>query len=224
MGLMEKVFGTSPFELLLEHTKEVHECVKLIQPLTDALLAGEYEKIEVLHHQMSGLEHEADNTNTEIRNRLSRVYLLSVGRYELVQFLSLQDNVADAAEDYAVVLLLRKTTVPAELREDYLALVNQVVLVSEHLLSLAEDLSSLAQAAFSGHEAERVLESIDKVSEEEWKADKLQRKFARRYYSIEDQLDTMTLIFLDKYCKTLSSIANAAEKAAKFMRQIIVQR
>ena len=181
MGLMEKVFGTSPFELLLEHTKEVHECVKLIQPLTDALLAGEYEKIEVLHHQMSGLEHAADNTKTEIRNRLSRVYLLSVGRYELVQFLSLQDNVADAAEDYAVVLLLRKTTIPAELQEDYLALVNQVVLVSEHLLSLAEDLSSLAQAAFSGLEAERVLESIDKISEEEWNAAKLQRKFARRY-------------------------------------------
>ena len=224
MGLMEKVFGTSPFELLLEHTKEVHECVKLIKPLTDALLAGEFRKIEELHHKMSSLEHEADDTKTEIRNRLSRVYLLSVGRYELVQFLTLQDNVADAAEDYAVVLLLRKTTVPVELREDYLALVNQVVLVSEHLLSLAEELSSLAQAAFSGHEAERVLKSIDKISEEEWKADKLQRKFARHYYDMEDQLDTMTLIFLDKYCKTLSSIANAAEKTAKFLRQIIVPR
>jgi len=224
MGLMGKVFGTSPFELLLEHTKEVHECVKLIKPLTDALLAGNYTEIEKLHHQMSGLEHEADMTKSEIRGRLAKVYLLSVGRYEFVQFLSLQDNVADAAEDYAVVLLLRKTTIPGELRDDYAAFVNQVVLVSEHLLALSEDLSSLAKAAFSGQEAERVLESIDKIGEEEWKADKLQRKFARHYYGMEEQLDPMTLIFLDKYCHTLSSIANAAEKTAKFLRQIIVQR
>jgi len=224
MGLVGKVFGASPFELMLEHTKEVHECVKLIQPLTEALLASEYEQIERLHHEMSGLEHQADITKMEVRNRLSKVFLVSVGRYELVQFLSLQDNVADAAEDYAVVLLLRKTSVPEKLREDYLAFVNQVVMVSEHLLSLAEELSSLAKAAFSGHEAERVLEAIERIGEEEWKADKLQRKFARHYYSMEQELDSITLYFFDKYCQTLSSIANAAEKAAKFMRQIILKR
>jgi len=224
MRLVGKFFGASPFKLLVEHTREVHECVKLVQPLTNALIAGDYEKIETLHHEMSKLEHEADLTKSQIRDSMSKMFLLSVGRYELAQFLSLQDNVADAAEDYAVVLLLRKTAVPPELKEDFVAFVNQIVLVSEHLLSLSEELSLLEEAAFTGAEAERVLASIDKIGAEEWKADKLQRKFARGFYEMEDQLDPITIYFLDKYCHTLSEIANTAEKAAKFLRQLIVKR
>jgi predicted phosphate transport protein (TIGR00153 family) len=224
MRLVGKFFGTSPFKLLVEHTREVHECVKLVKPLTDALVAGNYDKIETLHHEMSRMEHEADVTKAQIRENLSKMFLLSVGRYELDQFLSLQDNVADAAEDYAVVLLLRKTEVPPEVTEDFMAFVNQVVLVSEHLLSLAEELALLAEAAFTGAEAERVLESIDKIGGEEWKADKLQRKFARSFYAMEDQLEPITIFFLDKYSHTLSEIANTAEKAGKFLRRLIVKR
>ena len=224
MRLVGKFFGASPFKLLVEHTREVHECVKLVEPLTKALMAGDYEKIAELHHEMSRLEHEADLTKSQIRDNLSKMFLLSVGRYELDQFLSLQDNVADAAEDYAVVLLLRKTAVPPELNEDFVAFVNQVVLVSEHLLSLSEELSLLEETAFTGAEAKRVLDSIDNIGAEEWKADKLQRKFARSFYEMEDRLDHITIYFLDKYCHTLSEIANTAEKAAKFLRQLIVKR
>jgi len=223
MRLVGKFFGTSPFKLLVEHTREVHECVKLVQPLTDALIARDYEKIEAMHHEMSKMEHEADLTKAQIRDNLSKMFLLSVGRYELDQFLSLQDNVADAAEDYAVVLLLRKTEVPPELKEDFVALVNQVVLVSEHLLSLSEELSLLEETAFTGAEAERVLDSIDKIGAEEWKADKLQLKFARGFYAMEHQLEPITIYFLDKYCHTLSEIANTAKKAAKFLRRLIVR-
>lgn len=224
MRLVGKFFGASPFKLLVEHTREVHECVKLVKPLTAALIAGDHEKIEALHHEMSSKEHEADLTKAQIRDNLSKMFLLSVGRYELDQFLSLQDNVADAAEDYAVVLLLRKTKVPRELNEDFVALVSQVVLVSEHLLSLSEELALLEEAAFTGVEARRVLSCIDNIGEEEWKADKLQRKFARRFYAMEDRLEPITIYFLDKYCHTLSQIANTAEKAAKFLRQLIVKR
>ena len=223
MKFMKKAFGASPFTMIVEHTKQVHECVKLVRPLTDALLSGDYARIEELHHELSGSEHEADEIKTEIRNNLSNVFLMSVGRYELIEFLSLQDNVADAAEDYAVVLLLRKTVVPDELKNDLLEFVQQVLVVSDHLLGLSEELALLAKSAFKGEEAERVLASIEKIGEEEWKADKLQRKFARHYYAIEDQLDPVTIMFFDKYCRTLSAIANAAEKTAKFLRQVIVK-
>ena len=67
-----------------------------------------------------------------------------------------------------------------------------------------------------------MLKTLEKISEEEWKADKLQRNFAMHYYDIEDQLDPTTLVFYDRYCQRLGQVANAAEKCAKLLRTLIV--
>jgi uncharacterized protein len=221
MGVIDKFFAPSPFKKLHEHSSKVHECVKLIRPLTDALLAEDYEKIEELHNEMSKTEHEADMLKNELRDLIGKLHFLSVGKHELSEFLSYQDDVADEAEDYAVILMLRNTKIPAALREDFLTFVNQIITVSEMLLSLAEKLTTLAEAAFGGTEAEEMLKAIDEIGEEEWKADRMERKFARTFYAMEDQLDPVTVMFLDKYCLALSKIANAAEKTAKYLRLVI---
>ena len=202
----------------------MHECVELLRPLAKALVEEDYEKIEELHNVMSKTEHEADQIKTALRDNISKMYFLSVGRQELSRFLAYQDDVADAAEDFAVVLLLRKTRLPEELKVDFLAFVEQIISVSEQLLNVAEKLSSVAEAAFSGCEAEDVLKTIERIGEEEWKADRMERKFARHFYSMEDKVDPITIIFLDKYCKTLSCVSNNAEKTAKYLRLLIRKR
>ena len=224
MSILTKFFAPSPFIQLHEHTKKVHECVELLHPLADALLSEDYDKIEELHNLMSKTEHEADQIKTELRDRISKMYFLSVGRLELGRFLAYQDDVADAAEDFAVVLLLRKTKMPKELQEDFMAFVEQVIRVSEHLMNLAEKLSTLAEAAFTGEEAKEMLQEIARIGEEEWQVDRLERKFARHFYGMEEQLDLVTIMFLDKYCKTLSQVSNNAEKTAKYLRIIIRKR
>ncbi len=221
MGILEKFFAPSPFIQLHEHAKKVHECVELIRPLANALLAEDYDKIEKLHDVMSKTEHEADEIKTELRDKLTKMYFLSIGQNELSRFLAYQDDIADAAEDFAVVLYLRKTKIPQELKADFLDFVEQVISVSQRLMNLENEISTLAEAAFTGEEAENVLKGINKIGEEEWKADRLERKFARRFYSMEDKLDPITIIFLDKYCKRLSAISNNAEKTAKYLRLII---
>jgi hypothetical protein len=224
MGVLNKFFAPSPFKPLHEHSKKVHECVKLLRPLVDALLAEDYKKIEELHALVSKREHEADELKVAIRDQISQMYFLSVGRSELSRFLAYQDDVADSAEDFAVLLLLRKTKVPQEVKDDFMALVEQIIKVSEHLMNVADKLSTLAEAAFTGEEAKEMLEEIDKIGEEEWQADQLEIKFAQHFYSLEKQLDPITILFLDKYCKTLSRVSNNAEKTAKYLRIIIRNR
>ncbi len=221
MGVLSRFFAPSPFIQLHEHSKKVHECVELLRPLANALLAEDYEKIEELHSVMSRKEHEADQIKTELRDRITKMYFLSVGRLELSEFLGYQDDVADAAEDFAVLLLLRKTKVPEELKPDFSEFVEQVIKVSEHLLNLAEKLSPVAEAAFEGDVAQEVLEATEKIGEEEWQADRLERRFAQHFYSMEDKIDPITILFLDKYCKTLSRVSNNAERTAKYLRLII---
>ncbi|MBN1796332.1 MAG: TIGR00153 family protein [Sedimentisphaerales bacterium] len=221
MGVLKDFFAPSPFIQLDKHTKKVHECVKLLQPLTDALLAGDYGKIEELQNLVSKTEHEADKIKTELRDKISKMYFLSVGKLEFSKFLSYQDDIADAAEDYAVVLTLRKTKVPQELKADFQELVRQVINICEHMMDLAEKISSLAEAAFSGEEAEELIKETESIGEQEWHVDRQERKFAKHFYGMEEQLKPIDILFMEKYCKTLSRVANNAEKSAKYLRIII---
>ena len=69
MKAFEKLFGRSPFGMIHEHAKKVHECVGLIKPLAEALVKGDFETIDKLHHEMSRIEHEADMIKNKINNR-----------------------------------------------------------------------------------------------------------------------------------------------------------
>jgi hypothetical protein len=224
MTILDRLFPESPFKALTVHTQKVHACVELVRPLVDALLEGDSDKILELHDTMSKTEHEADVVKTEIREGLSTAWLLSVKRDDLSRYLAYQDDVADAAEDFAVILSLRKTEVHPELREDLKAFADQVINVSETLLEMANHLVTLSQTGFSGGLADTVLHGTTQLGEEEWKADRLQRKFARHCYALEDQLDPMTLFFYDKMCATLSDIANKAENTGKFLHMLVAHR
>ena len=68
MDFIRKLFGASPFRMLVEHTKKVHECELLIRPITEALLEEEHDKLDDLHREMSKTEHEADLMKDEIRD------------------------------------------------------------------------------------------------------------------------------------------------------------
>jgi predicted phosphate transport protein (TIGR00153 family) len=220
-SLLGRLLGKSPFRQVVEHTKKVHECVKLIRPLAEALLEEDYEKIDQLHHQMAQTEYEADQIKNEIRTIFFKYYFLAVDRELLFRYLSSQDDVADAAEDFAVLLRLRKTSIHPELKQDFMELVDNVIEVSERMLAAAEELSLLVETAFGGKEAEKVMETIKRICEMEWHADKKARRFAEHFYSIEDQLDPITIMMYDKYVRKLGQVANSAEKVGKHLRSMM---
>ncbi len=220
--LIEKLFGISPFGPLVEHTKKVHECVKLVRPLMEACVRGDHEEIHRLQDQVSRLEYEADQVKHAIREQLPRQYLMPIDRADLERYLHSIDDVADYAQDFAVVLLIRKTKVHPALVEPFFEFVDQIITVSEMLMAAAEELGNLAEASFKGAEAALVLQRVSGLGEAEWKADRLQRSLSQRVYELESELDPIT-IFYEKMMRALSGIANAAENSGDILRQMIVK-
>jgi len=223
MSLIKELFGQSPFGPLVEHTKKVHECVKLIEPLTQALLDGDQEELHRLQDEVSRLEYEADLIKHEIREQLPRRYFLPVGRDELENFLRCQDKIADSVEDFAVVLFIRKTEIHPDLKDDFLEFVGQIVKVSNTLTAAAVELQILAETAFGGAGATSVLEQIAGLGEQEWNADRMQRRLCRKIYSLESDLDPVTILFYDKMLHTLSRVANEAENTGDLLRAMILK-
>ena len=183
----------------MEHAKKVHECVALVRPIAEAIIAGDTDRLRELQHQMSKTEYEADLLKDKVRSKLPRRYFLPVDREDLADFLRQMDRVADDAEDFAVVATFRPLNLPAELHQEFKDLVDKVVQVSEALLDVAEHLGQLQKEAFSGPEAQEVMDKIQQVCHMEWESDKLSRKLARHYYNMD--IDPVTIMLLDKLCR-----------------------
>jgi len=133
------------------------------------------------------------------------------------------DRIADDAHDFAIVATFRQLELPKDFEGDFLALVDQVVRVSQHLLSLAERVGQLQKESFSGPDADEVLMRVQQVAHMEWESDKLSRKFARRFFATPG-VDAVTIMLLDKLCRALGGIANHAENVGKNLRLMITRR
>lgn len=221
MALISEMFGRSPIGHLVEHARKVHECVELVKPLMEALIAEDYEKIRYLHDKVSKIEYEADKLKHEIRENLPRRYFLPVNREELDGFLQCQEKMADYAEDFSVILRIRQTRLHPELHEGFLNFVDQVFQVSGSLLTAAVEFRNLAEVSFRGAEARMVLGLIESLGEEEWRADRLARELSIKMYKLEDEVGAISMMFYEKMLLKLSAIANEAENAGDYLRAMI---
>ncbi len=223
MNIIQDLFGKSPFGPLVEHTKKVHECVEMLKPLMKALVNEEYEEIHKIQDNISRLEYEADTIKHDVREHLPRRYFMPVERVELERFISSQDKIADKAEDFAVILTLRKTKLHTEIIGEFFDFLDQIFQCTGTLLGAATELKNLAEVSFSGAEARHVLDILHGLNEEEWKADRMARSLSKHIYRLEDQVDPITIIFWEKMLLTLGAIANEAENAGDMLRTMIIK-
>ena len=221
MAIIKDLFGKSPIGYLMEHALKVHECVELVKPLLEAVIAEDYELIRVLQDKVSKIEYEADVLKHNIRDHLPRRFFLPVNREELDGFLQCQEKMADYAEDFSVILMIRKTRLHPDLHEDFLAFVDQIFQVSGSLLTAAVEFRNLAEVSFSGAEARMVLGIIKKLGQEEWRADRIARDLSIKMYKLEDEVGAVSIMFYEKMLLKLSAIANEAENAGDFLRAMI---
>ncbi|WP_028583330.1 TIGR00153 family protein [Desulfogranum mediterraneum] len=222
-SLIGDLFGTSPFGPIVEHSKKVHECVEMLWPLMEALVNEDYATIRLLHSKMSRLEHEADLIKDEVRTFLSQRTFLPVDRSQLIAFLSRQEQIADLAEDFTVVLTLRDTRIHPDIQEEFFDFLNQVFQVSGNFLTASVEFKNLAGTAFGGAEARAVLEYIKELSNEEWKCDKMSRRLSRRIFALEGKESTLNILFYEKMVKILGDIADQAQKAGELLEMIIAK-
>ena len=115
MSTIGKLFGRSPFHLIQRHMDQVAKCIERMGEALEAFAQGSYDDLGPFALEVSSLEHQADQIKDDIRNHLFRRFLMPVDRSRVLEVLSLQDNLADTAEDVCVLLTMRPCTVLPEL-------------------------------------------------------------------------------------------------------------
>ena len=221
MITISKLFGRSPFAPLQAHMEKVAACVEKVGEAFVALYAEDYDEVEKLAASISKLEHAADLTKNDIRERLPKTLFLPVDRGNLLDILSLQDAIADKCEDIGVLLTLRPLKMMESLKDDFNAFLNLNGETFEAVYRIIKELPELLETSFGGNEAEKVREMVDNVAYKEHEGDLLQRKLLKVLFSSDLDMGYQEFQLWLRILEEVGAVSDLSEKLAYRVRMTL---
>lgn len=221
MRSIAKIFGRSPFVPLQIHMEKVAECVKQLPDMIAAYRREESETVETLRKKISRLEHEADAIKDDIRNSLPRGLFMPVERVNLLQILSLQDSIANRAENIGVLLTMKQARSFPGFDDRFDDFLNKSIETFDLVRSIIDQLDELLETGFGGREAQAVKELTDMVAYKEHEVDVIQGVLLRELLAHEDEVTYGDFFLWTRVLRQVSSVADRSERLAIAVRMTL---
>ena len=221
VSMIKDLFKESPFEPLRYHMKTVWECVGFVRPMFEAVRDTKYDDLQEIARKVFKTEHEADIIKDDIRRTIPKRFFLPVYRGDLLGYLKLQDDMADAVEDLAVLLTIKHLILPAALTEPTFEYVDRVVSVCEQTRALADYLPTLVAGDMVGKEATHALALITNVEKAEWEADRIQYTLSQSLFAHDEEMKATDILLWFRVFGELGQLANFAEKSGDRLRRML---
>lgn len=218
-----KLFGASPFIAIQEHMRVVTECAREVEPLIDALVKGEQDRVIETKDRIFELEAKADQIKHTLRANLPKSLFMPVDRRDLLEVLHLQDTIANVAQDIAGILIERKMSIPGFLAEPLMVLVARCVDTVNHAANVIEELDELLAIGFRGREVDRVDEMLTRLNVLEDETDELGIALARALFNHEDEIKPVSVIVWYQIIEWVGDLADNAEKVGDQLRLLIAK-
>jgi hypothetical protein len=201
----------------------VVECAREVQPLIEALAAGDQEQVIQLKDRIFEREAEADRIKHELRAHLPKSLFMPVDRRDLLEVLLLQDTIANVAQDIAGLLIERKMSIPDFLRDPLIELTARCVDTVEHAAKVIEELDELLAIGFRGREVDAVDQMLKELNMIEDETDELGIALARALFDHEDDLKPVSVMMWYQIIEWIGDLADYAEKVGDHLRLLIAK-
>jgi predicted phosphate transport protein (TIGR00153 family) len=218
---ISSLFGRSPFAPLQSHMESVSHCVHRLPDLFEALEKNDSARIEKIAEEISQLEHDADLIKNDIRNHLPKSIFLPIDRGNLLEILSIQDSIADKAEDVAVLITLKPLELLPIFKDEFKLFLHKNIETFDEAKLIIKELHELLESSFGGIEAEKVRAMVDEVAYREHEADLIQRQLLKSLFKAEDQLTYITFHLWQRLFESIAAISNYSENLAYRIRMTL---
>ncbi len=220
---LENLFGKSPIRPIQEHMLLCHEAGEQLAPFFEASQAGEWETAKQVHRDIARMEREADKLKNSVRRNLPKSLFLPVPRGDLLELVSVQDRIANRAQDISGMVLSRKMQFPEKLQEPLLNFVDSCTAASFQALRAIQELDELLEVGFTGREVLRVEEMLKELDKLERTTDKLGASLSRKLFKLEASLPPVDVMFMYRVIDDLGRLADHAEKAGHRLQVLIAR-
>ena len=217
------LFGASPIRPLQKHMGKVVECVSQLGPLFDAALAGDSERVNEMQERIVALEHEADDLKHELRLNLPRSLFLPVERRDLLEVLTMQDNVANRAKDIAGLIRGRQMTFPAETGPLLKEFVERSIDACRQAQKTVNELDELVETGFRGAEVDLVQDLIKELDRIETDTDRIQVEVRAKVFAMERDLPPIDAMFLYRILDWIGDLGDRAQRVGSRLQLMLAR-
>lgn len=223
MGNIFNMFGPSPIKPLEQHMHKAYHCAKQLYPFLEAVLKKDWKQAAVIKDKIVHIEKEADGIKRDLRLHLPSGLFLPVSRTDLLELLSIQDRVANRAEDIAVLVLSRQLIIPDTLAPYLLPFLNRCLDAAKQACKAINELDELLESGFRGSEVTIVEEMIVKLDEIEHDCDTMLADIRHCIYALENDFPAIEIMFLYKLVQWIGDLADYAQSVGSRL-QILIAR
>jgi predicted phosphate transport protein (TIGR00153 family) len=221
MRTIARLFGKSPFAPLQTHMNKVGSCVEKLTRIFEVLPKMEMETIERLAMELSSLEHEADLTKNDIRNTLPTSIFMPIDRGHFLEILSIQDTIADKAEEIGFLLTLRPLERFDDFKEQLAILFKKNATVFWSAKQIIEEIDDLLESSFGGIEAEKVKSMVEQTAFKEHEANRMKHTLLKQLFTSGENLSTPSFFLWQRLIEEISTLAKLSEKLANRIRMVL---
>ena len=217
------LFGTSPVRPLQQHMAKVVECVSLLAPLYDAVLADDRAAVDEIQERIVALEHDADDLKHDLRLHLPRSLFLPVERRDLLEVLTMQDNIANRAKDIAGLIRGRRMSFPADVGPRLKDFVKRCIDACLQAQKTVNELDELVETGFRGAEVELVQNMINELNRIETDTDTIQVEVRSLVFAIERDLPPIDAMFLYRIIDWTGDIGDRAQRVGSRLQLMLAR-
>ena len=215
---LAKMFGKSPFSQFIKHMDKVALCVEKWQLVLLKLHQIDATELDKLCSEVSELEHDADIVKNYMRNHLPTTTFLPFDRWQFLDMLAIQDDIADKAEEIVDLCRLKTPLDPIpEVEEALIAYVRKNYSNFLQTKEIVHQLDNLVEVGFGGPEAAKVATMIDAVHYADYESGVMRGTLLKEFCRIGDRLPHSSFWI---WCQVISEVGQISHTCERLVNRI----
>jgi predicted phosphate transport protein (TIGR00153 family) len=117
----------SPFDGLLKHFECVKAGISIWDKTVNFYINGNYTKFDKYQENVDKYEQQADKIKGNIRNHLPKFIFMPIDKGDFLMLLKETDGILDAAKDVVILMDMKETKIPDNLKKEFHAVIKKAL-------------------------------------------------------------------------------------------------